>query len=133
MGRLIAAAPVLLLLGALAACDGEKVIGPDNQLEVTNAADNFQWQVSVLDNVTQTLSYTWQHTGTVAKVNQSPSAGASGATLTIKDHAGTQVYTKSLATAGDFETSAGTAGNWTIEVALSGASGTLNFRVQKKP
>ncbi|HWP39171.1 MAG TPA: hypothetical protein VNL18_16605 [Gemmatimonadales bacterium] len=25
-------------------CDSANVIGPENQLEVTNAADNFQWQ-----------------------------------------------------------------------------------------
>ena len=133
MRRLSVAAPILLVLGALAACSSENVIGPDNQLEVTNAVDNFQWQVSNLDNVTQTLTYTWQNTGTIATVDQSPSAGITGtATLTIRSGT-TQVYTKSLAIDQVFETTAGTAGTWTIEVVLSGVTGTLNFRVQKKP
>lgn len=122
-----------LLLGSVGACGGGNVIGPANQLEVTNAADNFQWQVTALDNVTQTLTYNWQNTGTVAVVDHSPSGATSGtATLTIRSGA-TEVYSRSLALDGTTDTSAGTAGTWTIEVVLSGATGAYNFTVQKKP
>jgi hypothetical protein len=115
---------------ALAGCSGN-VIGPDNQLEVTNATDDFQLQATALDNISQTLSYLWQNTGTSASVDQSGSVTAGSATLTILDQTGAQVYVASLASTGSFQTSAGLAGTWTIRVEMDGMSGALNFRVQK--
>lgn len=126
----LAWAPIVGLL-AVAACDGGSVIGPANQLQVTNATDNFQLQASALDNVSQTLTYTWQNTGTSANINQSGTLTAGSAVLTIEDDAGTQVYSRSLGETGTFQTTAGTAGVWTIRVVLSGMSGALNFRAQK--
>lgn len=121
----------LALLGA--GCDaGTNVIGPENQLEVTNAPDNFQWQVTALSKVTQTLTYTWAHTGTTANVNQSSSLSGGSADLRVLDATGKEVYSSSLATNGTSQTAAGTAGNWTIRVSLAKAGGTLNFRVQKR-
>ncbi len=132
MKRIRISVPALVALVSLAACGGGNVIGPDNQLQVTNAADNFQWQASNLSNVTQTLSYTWQNSGTLAHVDNSSSITGGTATLTITDAGSTQVYSGSLASAST-DTGAGTAGSWKIEVKLSGVTGTLNFRVQKKP
>jgi hypothetical protein len=122
-------ATTFLLLG-LSGCGSTNVIGPDNQLEFTNATDTFQWQVSALDNVTQTLSYTWQNTGTVANVNHSSSPNSGSATVRITAADGTEVYSRSLADNGSFETTAGAAGAWTIVVTLTEVTGTLNFRVQ---
>lgn len=116
---------------ALATGCGENMIGPDNELEVANETDTFQWQVTALDKVTQTLTYTWAMTGTVANVNQSANPSSGNVTLRILDGAGDEVYSRSLATNGTFETSAGTAGNWTIIVTLSDVSGAVNFRVEK--
>jgi hypothetical protein len=118
---------MVLLLGA---CDGTNVIGPENQPEINNNTDNFQWQVTALDNVSQTLTYPWETTGANASVNQSSSMSGGSATLLITDADGTQVYSGSLADNGTFPTATGTAGTWTIEVTLSGVSGTLNFRVE---
>ncbi len=132
MKRTWTSVPALLVVAALAACGGGTVIGPDNQLQVGNAADNFQWQASNLSNVTQTLSYTWTNTGTVGHVNNSSTITSGTATLTITDAASKQVYSGSLASPST-DTSAGTTGAWTIEVKLSGVTGTLNFRVEKKP
>lgn len=113
-----------------AAC-GSNPTGPSNQPEIANNRDNFQFQMSNLRDVTQTLTYTWENTGTIASVNQSGQVGVGSATLTIRDASGTQVYTRDLATTGTFATTAGTAGNWRIEVKLNGVTGALNFRVQK--
>lgn len=120
-----------LSLTALAACSSSNVIGPENEPEVNNATDNFQWQVSNLDNVSQTLSYTWQNTGTAANVNQSTNPSGGSVRLRIRDADGTEVYSRSLSENGTFLTTGGTTGAWTIDVELSGASGTFNFRVQK--
>jgi hypothetical protein len=122
-----------LLAGTLAlgACSEANVLGPDNQLEVTNNADDFAIQATALDNISQTLVYEWQMSGTSANVDQSGSVSAGSGTLTILDDDGAQVYTRSLSQTGTFQTDAGSAGTWTIRVVLDGMSGVLNVRVQK--
>lgn len=115
----------------VAGCDGDNLIGPDNALEVNNATDSFQWQVSALSSVTQTLTYAWENTGTTANVNQSASLTAGSAMLRVTDAQGVEVYARSLGENGTFQTSEGSAGSWTVTVKLSEANGTFNFRLQK--
>lgn len=121
-----------VVLAAAGCGDSGNVLGPGNSPEVSNATDNFALQASALENVSQTLSYQWTMTGTAANVDQSGTITGGSATLTIRDHDGVEVYNRSLAQTGTFQTTAGgAAGTWTISVKLDGASGTLNFRVQK--
>ena len=111
------------------ACSSERVIGPGNQLEVVNQPGTFEWQVTALDAVSQTLTYTWANPGTVANVNQASSLGGGSADVRIRDAAGAEVYARSLAENGTFQTSAGASGSWTVVVTLDRASGALNFRL----
>lgn len=122
--------PTILLA---ATCSDENTIGPANQLQVTNATDDFQWQVSNLSNVTQTLTYNWANTGDSANINQSSSLTGGSATLTIRGPTGTVLYTSGLQNNGTFHSQVGAVGTWQIQVVLSKANGTLNFRVQKAP
>lgn len=101
------------------------------QPEIANLTDNFQLQATNVQNVTTTLEYTWQNTGTTANVNQATVLSVGTATITIFDGQNVQVYTKDLTANGTFQTTAGTAGAWKIRVVLSNATGTLNFRAQK--
>lgn len=117
------------LLLAASGCDDDPL--SPFQPEIGNTQDSFQFQVTALTNVTTTVEYDWTHTGTVANVNQSTALSAGTATLTIRDAAGAQVYQRSLTDNGTFQTTAGTSGRWRIRVALQGASGAVNFRVQK--
>ncbi len=119
-----------VLVMGFAACDGDIGLGPDNQLEVTNAADNFQFQVSVMESVTETLSYTWQNSGTQATIDISQAITAGSAILTIRDAGGTVVHQEDIADDNDTDTAAGVAGSWSIEVEIRSATGTFNFRVQ---
>ena len=122
----------VLVLTALA-CGGDAVIGPANQLQVTNATDDFQFQVSNLNNVTQTLTYSWSNTGDSANVNQASSLTGGSATLTVRGPTGTALYQAGLQNNGTFHTQKSTSGTWQIQVTLSKANGTLNFRVQRAP
>lgn len=116
----------------VASCtSSSNVIGPENQLELSNAPDTFQWQVTALSSITQTLEYTWVTSGTTANVNQSANLGGGSADLRIMDAEGVEVYSRSLESNGTFQTSAGAAGSWTVTVTLTKASGALNFRLQK--
>jgi len=120
-----------LTLLAAGCGDSGNIIGPQNQPEVANSTDTFQWQVTALSDVSQTLTYSWVNTGVTANVNQSSSITSGSAALRVTDDAGLEVYARSLAENGTFETDAGTAGTWTVSVTLTEASGSLNFRLQK--
>jgi hypothetical protein len=130
--RLVAPALLVALTG-LATCTSANVIGPENQLQVTNAQNDFQFQVSNLDNVTQTLTYSWSNTGDSANVNQASSLSGGSATLTIRGPTGTVLYQSSLQNNGTFHTLKDAPGAWQLRVAVSRADGTLNFRVQRAP
>lgn len=126
--------PGLAVAFALSAgCSSDNVIGPNNQLQVTNTADDFQFQVSNLNNVTQTLTYNWSNTGDSANVNQASSLTGGSATLTIRGPTGTVLYQSGLQNNGTFHSLKGTTGTWQIQVELSKSDGALNFRVQKAP
>jgi hypothetical protein len=114
------------------ACGDANPIGPSNQPEIGNNTDNFQFQASNLSGTTQTLSYSWQHTGTIANVNQSGAVSAGDARLILTDGAGNAVYDADLKNTGTFMSSSGTAGTWRIGVRLRDVTGTLNFRLQKR-
>lgn len=125
----VAAAFAALLL--VSGCGETVRSGKDWQ--VTNAADNFQFQVTGVQNFSKRLEYVWANSGTAASVNQACSISGGSATLTILDSGGTVVYVRSLKDNGTYPTSAGTSGNWFIRVELNSADGNLNFRVQKAP
>jgi len=124
----------LALLLALFGCgSGNSSLNPQFQPQVANATDTFQFQSTGVTNVSETLNYTWQNTGIAANVDQATTVIAGSAVVMIRDAAGTQVYSAGLQTNGSFQSATGQAGNWTIQVVLQGYSGTLNFRVQKRP
>lgn len=111
--------------------DSSNGIGPENQLEVTNAVDQFQFQLTALDDVSDRRRYDWENTGTQATVDISEAITGGSATLSILDDAGTVVYEVDLAEDPDGTTLTGVSGTWRIEVRLRGTTGTFNFRVQK--
>lgn len=128
-GRSPAALIAMLLF--VAAC-GDSPTTPGIEPQVVNNTDSFSYQTSDLSNYTGMADYTWQNTGTAAKVTHASDAGGTGtATVTILDADGTQVYSGAFATTGEVVTSpAGTAGAWTIRVSYSGYTNTqVNFAV----
>ena len=128
--RLFATVVALLALGACS--DSGSILGPDNQVEVSNVADAFHWQASSLADVTDTETYSWTITTTTASVSHSNAALSGTATVTVTDADGTQVYAGALSDAsnGDDLTTAGVAGTWTVVVTLSGATTDhINFQL----
>jgi hypothetical protein len=123
----------LAMLALSAACGGgaDNATAPRYQPQVVNLQNDFAFQVTTLQNVSDNVQYTWKNDGTSASVNQSPSNLSGSVSLVILDAAGTQVYSRSLADNGTFMTAAGTAGNWTVRIRFSQASGAVNFRLQK--
>ena len=130
MNTRFAAAALLSATLLFGAC--EDATGPGVEPEIRNVADSFEFQVSKLDHYTGTLSYTWSNGAVAANVNQATSLTGGTAQLTILDARGNQLYSRSLTENGTFVTTSGQAGSWTLRVAFSDASGTSNFRVQKR-
>ncbi len=119
------------IVALLAACSDSNVIGPDNQPEIANDPDTFEFQITGLDDVSQTLQYTWQNTGVRANVNRSSSISAGEATLIVRDGSGAEVFHTTLNQNSTVTTAEGVAGSWTIEVVLLNVFGTINFRLEK--
>ena len=122
---------VLMAIAVLAACGNS--IGPlaPFQPQISNVADNFQFQATGVTDVTWTFTYNWSNSGDSATVNQTTTVAGGAATLTIYDKNGTQLYSQSLSANGTFGMTKGVGGTWTIKVAFTNYSGTVNFRVQK--
>jgi hypothetical protein len=128
--RVVALAALVLV----ASC-GDGPTAPGIQPQITNLADAFSYQVSSVQNFSGAYTYTWQNSGTAAKITHASDAGATGtATLVVWDAAGTQVYSGELATSGEpLSAPAGVAGAWTIKVVYTNYSNTqVNFAVLKQ-
>jgi hypothetical protein len=101
------------------------------QPEVSNVADNFALQATGVSGVSRTVSYTWNNSATRATINHSTTTTAGSTQLTVRDAAGTIVYSRALAPSLNEPTTTGVAGAWTVQLQMSSYSGTLNFRAQK--
>ena len=99
--------------------------------EVINNADAFQFQITAAENVTTTVNYQWDNTGTQGTVDHSTARTAGSATVTIFDDTGAQVYSSALLASGNEATISGQAGTWTVRVVFSEFDGAANFRVEK--
>ena len=124
---------LLSLLGSVALLGCSDSTGPGVEPEIRNIPDSFEFQVSELSGYSSTLTYNWSDSGVAANVNQSAAITDGTARLVILDAAGNQVYSRDLTENGTFVTTQGQAGSWKLRVVFSDASGTLNFRVQKRP
>jgi hypothetical protein len=126
--RPVIAATLLLLLPA---CGNGSLPGFEPQ--VINNPDDFSFQATGVDGISQTLEYTWQNSGTLANVTQSSSVStpAGSAALVLLGPGDSLTYGHTLIDVGTFTSAASTAGAWTIRVILTDVRGTLNFRVQK--
>ena len=120
----------LLSFACLGTGCGSTPIPPQFHPQVTIQADNFQFQAGAT-NYTNTLTYSWENSGDVSTIEQGSTIALGSGSVTIKDAAGSEVYSAELAPNGKFTSQAGTAGQWTVVVKLTKVTGTLNFRAQK--
>ena len=113
-------------------CGSDSPTSPGIQPQIANLPDDFSYQVSAVTNFTGVYVYAWENTGVAANINQATTVTAGTITLQVTDANRTQVYSRSLSDNGTFVTANGVAGTWRLRLSYAGASGTVNFRVQKK-
>jgi len=119
-----------LLLAGLGAGCGSTPVTPQFHPQITIQTDNFQFQAGAT-NYTSTLTYTWQNTGDASSIDQGSTITSGSASVTIKDSAGSEVYSADLTSSGTFPSQQGKSGAWTVIVKLMKVTGTLNFRAQR--
>src|SRR5574342_456600 len=85
---------LLILMGVLGGCSNDSLA--PFQPEIGNNQDSFQFQATNVSNVSTTLVYTWNNSGTRATINHSTKTTAGSTLLVIKDTGGTAVYSKAL-------------------------------------
>ncbi|HTK81295.1 MAG TPA: hypothetical protein VL633_03310 [Bacteroidota bacterium] len=120
---------LFILVGVLGGCTSDSLA--PFQPEIGNIQDSFNFQATNVSNVSTTLVYAWNNSGTRATINHSTTTTAGSTLLVIKDSIGTTVYSKALSPSLNEPTSVGVAGSWSITLTLTNYSGTLNFRAQK--
>ncbi|RME22605.1 MAG: hypothetical protein D6800_10835 [Candidatus Zixiibacteriota bacterium] len=127
--------PALVLnLFLLTGCGSNNPAAPLSQFqpEIVNLTDSFSFQATAVQNVTTTLTYSWQNTGTLANIDHSSAVDSGLASITIFDSNDSLVYSSGLVASLNENSSTGVAGTWRIVVQLTNVYGTLNFRVQKQ-
>ena len=127
---------LLLLAGLGLACqDPVMFIGPDNNPILVNQTDNFSYSAGNLDNVNQTLTWTWTNTGSSAIIQHNSLVPHGITQMTVRDAAGTVVYDLNiqLIYQETQNTNAGTPGAWTIELGMYGTTGDLDFSLVNGP
>jgi hypothetical protein len=123
---------MILLIIIVGCSDNPPATSFDNfQPEIVNNVDAFEFQITDATHVTTTVNYSWENTGAQASINHSSVIVQGVGSVTLLDADGTQVYTSSLLASSTDQSSAGTAGTWTVRVTFSNASGTMNFRCEK--
>jgi hypothetical protein len=128
---LLSSVLLICILAIFTGCSDPSPVSPGVNPEIVNATDNFQFQVTDVQNFTGSWDFTWSNTGTMAVVDHSSSVTGGAATLKLLDSTGTEVYSRDLSVDGSIDSSAGQTGDWIVRVSLAGASGTFNFRVDK--
>jgi len=140
MATVYLAVALILSSVSILACDvSDNIVGPENQLEVRNVADTFEFHVTALDEVSDTLTYSWENTGTSANFDQAHDRTGGGVLIEVRDadsHLMALAFRQcSSECPGEIpwssQTETGTSGMWTIAVFLWKASGDVGFALHK--
>jgi hypothetical protein len=134
MRNLVSLVTACLILMAAIGCstgNGGPPLPPAFQPHVVDSQDDFQFAVTGVSKVTQTLTYQWQNTGDAATIDQTGSVSAGSAMIKVLDASNSTVYSADLNSSGNFVSTTGTTGVWTIQVVLSKTSGAISFHLQK--
>lgn len=118
------------LLSVFGCTEEDGGLGPGTVVDVGNTVDEFRWQFTATAGVTRTLTYTWTTTGPVADVIQGGGILTGAATIVIRDAGGTEIYSRSVAEAGTFQTASGTVGDWTVVFTLTDATAITSVRLE---
>jgi hypothetical protein len=136
MKRSIAGALLAVALLTPACNDPVRMVATENDPTLVNDVDSFRYQAFRLDNVHDTLRWTWTNRGAQAVVTNSNFIPHGQTRLTVSDPDGVVVYQAPLLSPEgeplSHATRLGRPGNWTIELDLYGVDGArIDFSVDR--
>jgi len=135
----LARAMLMLLVPGSLGCwqDSIAVIGADNHPVLVNVTDTLSYRADGLDNVNQTLTWTWNNSGTTATITfTKENLVPHGITqLTVTDANGTVVYDLNIQLIWNEvqHTNSGAPGAWTVNLGMFGTTGDLDFTLIGTP
>jgi hypothetical protein len=111
-----------------------RTLAPENDPQVVNTPNSFQFTATDLENVTDDTTWVWTNTAPQATLHHNSFIHHGYGILVIRDAAGvvvdsTLLEREPLVT----DTKVGTAGDWTINLTLAGARGRVDFVLTPKP
>jgi hypothetical protein len=125
--------PAALILGIGCADSIVREISSDNDPQVINTPQKFQFTATDLRNVNDELVFTWPNSAPKATFHHDSFLDHGYGIVTINDAAGVLVDSTLLELDLETDTRAGTPGNWTITLTFASARGRTNFILTPKP
>jgi hypothetical protein len=122
--RLAAVLATLASLGCSVGPDG--MLGPDNHVNIVNQAGHLEYSADNLQNVTTTITITWQNPAPIAAIQHLSFTPHGTNQLVITDADGKTVYDEKLLYELDDQTLAGTPGAWTVQFRLGNSVGQID-------
>jgi hypothetical protein len=128
-----------MLLGALLFATGcaldsiVRELAPENDPQVVNTPERFEFIATDLRNVNDKLTWTWQNSAPKASLLHDSFIHHGYGILIIHDAAGVMVDSTLLELNLETETRAGTPGDWTLELIFASARGRADFTLTPKP
>ncbi|HEX5005395.1 MAG TPA: hypothetical protein VFV65_08755 [Gemmatimonadales bacterium] len=105
-------------------------LGPGNHVTVTNLVGHFQLTADNIQNVTTTLTFTWQNPGTVAEIDHQSFMPHGSTLLIIRDAADSLRYEGKLLYQLEDRTAAGVPGEWTVTFSLDESVGDIDVTLE---
>jgi hypothetical protein len=130
--------PWIVLLAALLLGTGcldsvVRSLGPENDPQVVNTPEKFEFVATDLRNVNDKLSWMWTNSAPQAALAHDSFIHHGYGILTIRDAAGVLVDSTLLELNLETETKVGTPGVWTLELTLASARGRADITLTPKP
>ena len=111
----------------------KNTVHPKLDPELINEPDRFEFKITDVRFITHQLEYRWQNNGINAVIYNGSIIAEGKASLILLDEAGDEAFSLDLTQTGDFFSSAGSIGNWTVRLNMTDVRGTIHFRVNRRP
>ena len=123
---------LLAALGSLGCNIPEESLGTDNHVNVINQVGHFEYTADNIENVTTTITITWQNPAPIAAIQHLSFTPHGTNLLVITDADGTEVYNGKLLYNLDDQTLPGTPGAWTVQFRLGNSVGQIDVILDAK-
>lgn len=110
----------------------QNTLEPALDPQITNTTDHFEFKISDVRFLSDILEYRWKNSGITANIYNGSTITEGEVLLEITDLNRIEVFSGSLKNKGNFFTTSGIVGDWTIKLHLKDVKGTIHFRIDRR-